>query len=103
MRVAILARRIVRPTRVRCIAGVAAALMCRRRWPRAHGTVNQPETLELLASRYSRIGPNNVQARSSKVRISLLALAACFAVMVQAAFGAGEPLDTPTADDLLRA
>jgi glucose dehydrogenase len=44
-----------------------------------------------------------VQALSSKIRISLLALAACLAGMVQAAFGAGEPVDTPSADDLLKA
>ena len=44
-----------------------------------------------------------MHARSSKIRISLLALAACFGGMVQTAVGAGEPLDTPSADDLLRA
>ena len=69
MRVAILAR----PTRVRCIVGVVAVLMCRRRWPRAHGTVNQPETLELLA--YSRIGLNNVA--SSIVKSPHIAFGAC--------------------------
>jgi alcohol dehydrogenase (cytochrome c) len=50
-----------------------------------------------------KIGRDSVQAQSSKIRISLLALAACFGGMVQTAVGAGEPLDTPSADDLLRA